>query len=134
MDSSEIIRKAKRDGKRVYLIGNGGSFANAAHIANDLLSKGVRAHTLDAAFLTATANDMNFGYVYARWILTMGEPGDVLVALSGSGKSLNILAAIEAAEGLGMEIIRIFGAERGQSMQKAEEFQVEWGHELWATL
>lgn len=113
---------------RVFLIGNGGSYANAAHIANDLLAGGVPAFTLDAATLTAGANDYGYETVFARWLRVVGSPGDTLVALSGSGKSANILLAIEEAERIGMTVVREFGAARGLNMQAAEELQLWIGH------
>lgn len=115
---------------RVYVIGNGGSFANAAHIANDLLSAGVRAHTMDAATLTAFANDYAYEQAFARWLRIVAEKGDLLIALSGSGKSPNILAACLEAESIGMKVFRVFGAANGQDMQQAEEWQIHMGHEL----
>jgi D-sedoheptulose 7-phosphate isomerase len=120
--------------KRIYLIGNGGSYANATHICNDLLACGVRAFTLDPATLTASANDYGYETVYARWIECVGEREDLLIALSGSGKSPNILNAITAAERIGMMVHRIFGAERGEGMQRAEENQLVTGHLLRAEL
>src|SRR5260221_698204 len=96
------LASAIRQAKRIYLIGNGGSFANAAHIANDLLACGIRAYTLDAATLTASANDFGYETVFERWIATVGEAGDLLIALSGSGRSLNILNALRTAKKRGM--------------------------------
>lgn len=122
---ADLIRAAKR----VYLIGNGGSFANAAHIANDLLACGVKAHTLDAATLTASANDYGYETVFERWIRVVGESGDLLIALSGSGKSENILRACDAAQELGMEVWPEFGARKGLDMQQAEEAQLKIGHD-----
>lgn len=130
MNDLAIIRQASR----VYLIGNGGSYANAIHIGNDFLAKGVKAYTLDPASLTASANDYGYETVFARWLETIGEAGDVLIALSGSGKSPNILNAVKAAEKIGMQVIKIFGAEMGQNMQQAEEYQLAWGHEVWQQL
>ena len=121
-----LIRKANR----VYLIGNGGSWANSVHIANDLLACGIKAYTLDPATLTASANDYGYETVFSRWISTVGEPGDLLIALSGSGKSPNILAGIRAAEFCGMTVYRIFGNERGENMQEAEEAQIILGHDV----
>ncbi len=123
-----------RDYKHVYLIGNGGSHANAVHIANDLIACGVRAFTLDAATLTASANDHGYETIFSRWIRVVGERGDLLIALSGSGKSANILKAISTAHTIGMEVFTIFGAERGQNMQQAEEYQIVWGHEMMRAL
>jgi len=122
----DLVRAAKR----VYLIGNGGSYANAVHIANDLLACGIKAYTLDPATLTASANDHGYETVFARWLYTVGEPGDLLIALSGSGRSKNILAGITAAERRGMTIWREFGADKGMDMQKSEEWQIFVGHEL----
>jgi len=113
---------------RVYIIGNGGSHANAQHICNDLLSCGVRAYTIDSATLSAFANDYGWEVAMARWISVVGESGDLLVALSGSGTSPNILNAVEEAERIGMLVFRIFGNERGEDMQAAEESQLLIGH------
>ena len=132
-DTSNLIDLV-RVARRTYLIGNGGSYANAVHICNDLLACGMKAYTLDPATLTASANDYGYETVFARWISTVGEPGDLLIAMSGSGKSPNILAAIRAAEFCGMTVYRIFGNERGEDMQQAEEAQIAIGHELMRTL
>jgi phosphoheptose isomerase len=126
---AERIKKANR----VFIIGNGGSYANAVHICNDLLSVGVKSYTLDPATLTAFANDYGYAHVFARWLRVVGEKGDLLIALSGSGKSPNILRAIEAAEDIGMEVEKVFGAPKFD-MQSAEEHQVWLGHELMRTL
>lgn len=118
-----------RNARRVYLIGNGGSYANAVHICNDLLGAGIKAYTLDPATLTATANDHGYDRVFERWIETVGEEGDLLIALSGSGRSVNILHAIAAADRKRMKVIRIFGAPAGLAMQQAEELQLVYGHQ-----
>lgn len=115
---------------RTYIIGNGGSYANAVHICNDLLSCGIRAYTIDPASLTASANDYGYETVFSRWIDVVGERGDMLIALSGSGKSKNILLACEVADRKGMKVWREFGAAHGFDMQSAEERQIWLGHEL----
>src|SRR3990167_7853342 len=137
MANNELIsavKAAKRDGNRVYIIGNGGSYANAMHICNDLLACGVRAFCLDPSTLTAFANDYGYEGAFARWINICAEKGDLLIALSGSGKSPNILNAIKAAEETGMTVYRIFGNERGEDMQAAEEAQIAIGHQLLRSL
>lgn len=126
MDLVDKIRRAKR----VYLAGNGGSYVNAIHIQNDLLACGIRAYTLDPATLTATANDHGYEFVFSKWLITVGEPGDLLIALSGSGKSKNILNAVEAAKLIGMDVEKVFGADKGLQMQEAEEAQLKLGHDL----
>ena len=125
----ELLDKIKA-ASRVYIVGNGGSYANAMHVCNDLLSQGVRAFTMDPSTLTAFANDYGYETAFARWIEKVGEKGDLLIAMSGSGKSPNILAAIRMAEYVGMTVHRIFGNERGENMQAAEEAQIKIGHEL----
>jgi len=122
----DLVRLAPR----VYLIGNGGSYANAVHICNDLLAAGIRAYTLDPASLTASANDHGYETVFSRWLYVVGEPGDLLIALSGSGRSKNILLGIQAAERRGMTVWREFGAEQRMNMQEAEEAQIHMGHIL----
>ena len=128
MPTSLVDLMGKAD--RVYLIGNGGSYANAMHICNDLLACGIPAFTLDPATMAAAANDYGWGSVFSRWLSVVGRRGDLLIALSGSGKSPNILAAISTAEALGMTVYRIFGNERGENMQAAEEAQIRIGHDL----
>lgn len=119
---------------KYFIIGNGGSFANADHIANDLLLAGVPAFTINPATLTCFANDFGYENVFARWLGIVASKDDVLIALSGSGKSPNILNAIAKAEEIGMEVRRVFGAAVGLDMQTAEEQQLVYGHDLWRTL
>jgi D-sedoheptulose 7-phosphate isomerase len=125
-DLSERIRKAKR----VFLIGNGGSASNCCHICNDLESCGIRAYVMNEATKSAWENDYSHEYVFAKWIELHGEPGDLLIALSGSGKSPNILAAVAEAERIGMNVERVFGTAQGLDMQAAEEAQIKLGHDL----
>lgn len=127
---TERVRKAKR----VYIVGNGGSYANASHIANDLLSCGVKAFTMDSAILTAFANDYGWFNAFERWINIVGEKGDLLIALSGSGSSQNILKAVEAAHSKGMDVWREYGYPQGLDMQAAEEHQLWMGHEVMRAL
>jgi D-sedoheptulose 7-phosphate isomerase len=122
------LTEAIEQSGRVYIVGNGGSYANAQHICNDLLSCGVRAYTVDSATLSAFANDYGWEVALSRWLSVVGESGDLLVALSGSGTSPNILNAVEEAERIGMLVFRIFGNERGEDMQSAEESQLTIGH------
>ena len=126
MNLSSRIRAAGK----VLIIGNGGSYANAIHIANDLISVGIKAFTVDPATLTAAANDYGWYQGFLRWIKTVGVRGDLLIALSGSGKSPNILMACEEAERIGMDVHREFGAEQGFDMQASEERQIWLGHEV----
>jgi len=128
MNSSLI--SAVKAANRVFIVGNGGSYANAMHICNDLLACGIPAFTLDPATMAASANDYGWDTVFERWLRTVGHRGDLLIALSGSGKSPNILKAVAAARELGMTVHCIFGNERGEDMQQAEEAQIRIGHDL----
>lgn len=118
----------------MYLIGNGGSYANAGHICNDLISVGVKAYTLDPATLTAIANDHGFEYIFSRWITAVGEIGDLVIALSGSGTSANIRHAMALAKRMGMETHLVTHYLRGRDMQQSEEDQIVIGHELMRAL
>ena len=145
MNYSKLIRKAPH----VYVIGNGGSYANAVHICNDLLNAGIRAYTMDPATLTAFANDYGYDQAFKRWIMTVGRRDDLLIALSGSGRSKNICAAVRKAKIRYMTVIGITGAyesnpplanichhiiRRGRTMQEAEEYQVLFGHQMMRAL
>lgn len=134
MELFRAVKHARAAGARVFIIGNGGSYANAMHICNDLLLCGVRAHALDPATLTAFANDFGYESVYRRWLQVMADVGDILIALSGSGRSPNILQAVTVAENLRMQVFRIYGAELGLNMQESEEAQVRLGHDLMRSL
>ena len=120
--------------ERVFLIGNVGSWANAIHICNDLLAVGVPAFTLDAATLTATANDFAYEEVFSRWLYTVASRRDLLIALSGSGTSKNIVRAMEAAKSIGMDSLLITHYLKGKDMQQSEEEQIAIGHNLRAAL
>src|SRR3990167_8495890 len=119
---------------RVYIIGNGGSYANSVHICNDLLASGVKAYSLDPATLTASANDFGYETIFSRWLSVVGEPGDVLLALSGSGTSPNILRAIDQAKKIGMDFHLVTDYLRTRDMQQSEEDQIVLGHELMRAL
>ena len=126
MDLAERIKAAGK----VMLIGNGGSFANSQHIANDLLSCNIPAYTMDVATFSAFSNDFGYYSAFQKWVSICGRKGDMLIALSGSGRSPNILMACEAAERIGMDVHREFGAAQGFDMQAAEERQIWLGHEV----
>ncbi len=129
----ELAERIRHAGK-VMIIGNGGSWANASHIANDLLACGVPAYTMDPATFSAFSNDFGYYSAFEKWVAICGRKGDMLIALSGSGKSPNILKACEAAEKIGMDVHREFGASQGFDMQASEERQIFLGHELMRAL
>lgn len=116
--SGQLICDVLAKGNKVLVCGNGGSAADAQHIAAELVGRyeNVRrsfpaiALTTDTSALTAISNDFGFEEVFARQIAGLAVPGDVLVAISTSGKSANILKAVEKARELGCHTIGLTGA------------------------
>ena len=108
---SKLLRKTSRNAGNVYLIGNGGSAAVASHIANDLCNVAeLRAMSLlDHTALTCFANDYGYENVYRDRLKRIARPQDVLVAISSSGESPNIVRAAEAMRQLGGIIISLSG-------------------------
>lgn len=133
MADTSLLEKIKKS-RRVYIIGNGGSGANADHIANDLLSCGVRAFIINPAFFSATSNDYGYEFSFSRWVRIVGERGDLLVGLSGSGKSGNILKAMEVAKDCGLETHLVTNYLKDFDMQQSEEAQLVLGHEIMRAL
>ncbi len=116
--AAELMRDAVLAGKKVLLCGNGGSAADAQHIAAELVGRFVVerrplpaiALTTDTSALTAIANDYGYDQVFARQVAALGNPGDVLVAITTSGSSKNVVAAVAIARELGMKVIGLTGA------------------------
>jgi D-sedoheptulose 7-phosphate isomerase len=113
-----VIIAALRAGNKLMLIGNGGSAADAQHIATEIVGRykqnrpawAAIALTTDTSALTAIANDFGFEQVFARQVEGLGKRGDVLLALSTSGRSPNILAALRKARELGLVTIGFTGS------------------------
>lgn len=121
---TNAIVKAFQGGNKVLLCGNGGSAADAQHIAaefsgrfytdrNPLPSEALHCNT---SYITAVANDYGYDVVYSRMVKGMGKPGDVLIGLSTSGNSVNIIKAMEQAKEIGM-ITACFTGETGGKMK-----------------
>lgn len=116
------IVAAFKNGKRVYFCGNGGSAADAQHLAAEFSGrfyinrKALPAEALhcNTSYLTAVANDYSFDDIYARLIEGIGMPGDILVGLSTSGNSKNIVNAFETAKAKGMITVGFTGATGGK--------------------
>jgi D-sedoheptulose 7-phosphate isomerase len=107
----EITRVANEAGRHLYLVGNGASAMMAGHFAADACKNaGLRAMAFnDAAMLTATANDVTFDEVFALPLRRVARDGDLLIAISSSGNSPNILRAADAARSLSMHVVTITG-------------------------
>ena len=123
----EALEQAYRDGRQVLIIGNGGSAASATHLAVDLsktvlgrpVNRGAKrfralALTTDVSVLTAWANDFSFDDVFAEQIEALGQPGDLLVVITGSGNSPNVVAGVVTAKRLGMRAIGLLGFDGGR--------------------
>lgn len=118
-----------KTGRQVFLAGNGGSGANAIHLANDLiyaLSKrpgsGIRVHALPAnpATLTCLANDEGYDKIFSLQLAVLARPCDILIVFTGSGNSPNILAALEEARKIGMRSYAFLGFSGGKAKGLAD--------------
>ena len=148
---AECLLEALCAGQSIYICGNGGSAGNAIHLANDFIygagvksGGGLRVEALsaNAAVLTCLANDLGYNNIYSEQIRIKGNPGDILIALSGSGNSANVVEAIEVANQLKMKTFAILGFTGGHckrlaqypihfeidDMQIAEDLQLIVGH------
>lgn len=119
-----------RSGRQVFLCGNGGSAGNAIHLANDFLygisktaGSGLRVTALpaNAAVLTCLANDLGYDEIFSSQLAVLARKGDLLIALSGSGNSPNILKALEEARATGMKSYAILGYSGGKARALADE-------------
>lgn len=148
---AESLEQCWRDDRQVFLCGNGGSAANAVHLANDFLygidkpaGRGLRVTALPAnsAVVTCLANDVAYAEIFAQQLAALARPGDVLIVLSGSGNSPNVVRALEKARELGLVSFAILGYAGGRclkladhpihfavdDMQVAEDLQMMVGH------
>lgn len=147
----ETLQRCWRENRQLFLCGNGGSAANAIHLANDFLygvdktaGRGLRVIALpaNAAVLTCLANDIAYEDIFAQQLSVLANPGDVLLAFSGSGNSPNILKALDRAKDLHVTSFAVLGFSGGRAltladhpiyfpvhdMQVAEDLQMMVGH------
>ncbi|MBF8268720.1 MAG: Phosphoheptose isomerase [Gammaproteobacteria bacterium] len=139
--AAEMITNCLLKEKKVLSCGNGGSAASAQHFSAIMLNRfelerpGLPALCLasDTATLTAIANDYQYADVFSKQIRSIGQPGDVLVAISTSGDSHNIIHAIDAAHDREMQIIALTGREGGQVTELIEGTDLEIRVPSWST-
>jgi D-sedoheptulose 7-phosphate isomerase len=120
--AAERIIEAMRQGGKLLICGNGGSAADAQHMAAELAFRMGRerralpalALTTDTSLLTAISNDRSFDFVFARQLEAIGRPGDIALLISTSGNSPNILEAARAARSIGVATIGLLGAGGGR--------------------
>lgn len=156
-DVVDTLKQAHADGRRVFLLGNGGSAANATHIAEDL-QKGIKectgkrfkvtSLTESVPLITAWANDTSYEDIFAEQLDSALEPGDVVIAISGSGNSPNVLRAVEKANEMGAVTIGWSGFSGGKlaqlaqksivvasdNMQRVEDVHLILGHLIFACM
>jgi D-sedoheptulose 7-phosphate isomerase len=132
----EVIYEAQRQNKRIFTMGNGGHANTAAHMINDLAKHTVSSDDKDAvvtekrfrtmclndsvSFLTGLANDMGYDCVFSEQLKNWCEPGDVVIGVSGSGNSPNVLKAFEVAKACGATTICLSGKGGGKSKDLAD--------------
>ena len=127
----EILAEALQSGHKVMSCGNGGSLCDATHFAEELTGRFRKSRrplpamsVNDPAYFTCVGNDYSFDVIFQRWVETFGRPGDVLVAISTSGTSSNVLKAVEAARGLGMRVIALTSV-RGKPLADAADVAIK---------
>lgn len=150
--AAEILITAIQAGGKVLIFGNGGSAADAQHIAAELVNRlnhdrppiAAIALTTDSSILTSVGNDSTFDELFERQLRALGRAGDVALAISTSGNSPNVLRAVEAARELGIKTIGLAGRNGGrlagavdlalvvatQSTQRIQETHITIGHIL----
>ncbi len=117
----DVMSEALRTDHKILACGNGGSAADAQHFAAELVCRFERerpglaavALTTDTSALTAISNDYHFDQIFAKQVRALGQPGDVLLAISTSGNSANVVEAIRAAHERGMTVVALTGREGG---------------------
>ena len=121
-DAAARIERALRAGGKLLVFGNGGSAADAQHVAAEMVGRFRRARaplaavalTTDTSVLTCVANDFRFEEVFARQVQALGRPGDAVLAISTSGNSANVLAGMAAARSLGLTVLGLAGGDGGR--------------------
>lgn len=118
--AAAIMVQAIQDGKKIMACGNGGSMTDAMHFAEELSGvfrekrPALPALSIsDPSHITCTANDYSFDEIFSRYVEGLGQHGDVLLAISTSGNSMNIIKAVEAARGKGMLVVGLTGKSGG---------------------
>ena len=147
------MQKCWNEGRHVFLCGNGGSAGNAIHLANDFIygiakttGGGLRAISLsdNSAVITCLANDVGYDYIFSEQLAVQAEEKDLLIVLSGSGNSSNIIHVVEQAKKMQVKSFAILGYNGGKckgivdvpihfsvdDMQIAEDLQIIVGHML----
>ena len=132
VDAVSAVVGSITGGGKVLACGNGGSAADAQHFAAEFIGRFERerpglaaiALTTDTSIMTAVGNDYSFDVVFAKQVQALGNPGDVLLAISTSGNSANVLAAVDAAHAKEMTVIAMTGRGGGKMNERLTETDV----------
>ena len=133
VQAAELLAERLRRGHKILVCGNGGSAADAQHFAAELVNRfeierpglAAIALTTDSSALTSIANDYAFEQIFARQVRALGRSGDVLLAISTSGHSPNVLVAIDAARELGMATLALTGRDGGRMAEQLGNGDIE---------
>lgn len=125
---AQQICHALQNGNKVLVMGNGGSAADAQHFAAELVGRFLKnraalpavALTTDSSILTAVGNDFGFDQIFARQVEALGQRGDVVIGISTSGHSANVLAAMEVARSQGCTTVALVGRDGGPIAHQAD--------------
>jgi len=139
--SAEIMANCLLNEHKILSCGNGGSAADAQHFSAEMLNRfemerpglPAIALTTDTSTLTSIANDYQFAEIYSKQIRALGHPGDILLAISTSGDSHNIVHAIDAAHDRDMNVIALTGREGGQVADLMHDDDIELRVPSWST-
>jgi len=131
---AELVVGCLLDEHKVLVCGNGGSAADAQHFASEMLNRfelerpelPAIALTTDSSTLTSIANDYHFSVVFAKQVRALGQTGDVLLAITTSGTSANIISAIQAAQDRGMRVVALTGRDGGgcAALMRPEDVEI----------
>ena len=127
-EAADAIEKCLRAGNKLLVCGNGGSAADAAHFATELVVRFARDRPAqpaiclasDGGLLTAAGNDYGFDEIFARQVAAFGQPGDMLICLTTSGKSKNVMRALEEAKSRKLKTIMLLGRDGGSTIGVAD--------------
>lgn len=137
-NAGDAMLRAIQSGNKIMSCGNGGSSCDAAHFAEEMTGR-FRAERQalpaiaisDASHITCVANDYGFESIFSRFVEALGQPGDILLAISTSGNSSNVVKAAEVAREQGIVIISLTG-KTGGDLKKVSDFNINVTHNNWA--
>jgi D-sedoheptulose 7-phosphate isomerase len=131
--AAALIALALDQGAKILSCGNGGSAGDAQHFSSEMLNRfemerpglPAVALTTDTSTLTSIANDYDFGQIFSKQVLALGNPGDVLLAISTSGNSDNVCRAVEAAHRCNMQVVALTGRDGGDMAALLQQADIE---------